>query len=238
MGIVTSRFGQDAPARIAASTPMLMEATEMYPNEWLMPNLIPFPSLLDVPAAGLPDYTIVDGNKVWNRYPARCDLVFYQGDDVVIPIYLADPADLDMSDQSQWEWNAQVRQLHDYRSALVHTFITDASYTPPADADSVGITTVKMYLPRSENIIYGIYAWELFSVSPFDATGFDEPLDWVTDHPDEPWPPTTTLRTWLWGLCTIRRRGSVTDTVPGALDTSGGGLVPTAVFVGPNGRVP
>ena len=33
-----------------------------------------------------------DGHKLWERTPSRCDLLFYQGDDVVIPLYFNDPA--------------------------------------------------------------------------------------------------------------------------------------------------
>jgi hypothetical protein len=237
--VVTQRFGQDAPARIAASTPMLMEATEMYPQEWTMPNLIPFyppPSTTDDTPRFILD---ADGNRIWVNFPSRLDLTFYQGDDVVVPLTLQDPM-MDTDDPSTWEWHAQIRVLHYYKSTFVNDFIVDADYTAPVAPETTGTTLVQLFLPRERNIYWGTYQWELYSVSPFDYSNFAQPDDW----PDgETWPPADTLKTWLWGQCVIKPRTSTTDVLP---TISGGGPVwpdipgywTSPFVVGPNGRVP
>jgi hypothetical protein len=240
--IVSQRFGQDAPARFAASTPMLMEATEMFPQEWVLPNLIPFYPAASDGSTSSGFILDADGNRVWTKFPSRLDLVFYQGDDVMIPLYIQDPNNplMDMSDQAEWEWHAQIRVLHSHRSTFVNDFIVDSQYFPPVAPETVGKTLVQLLMPRDLNIYWGVYQWELYSVSPFDYSNFTEPAGWPDD---EVWPPTTALKTWLWGQCTIQPRTSTTDVLPA---TTGGPVWPdippagwTSPFVvGPNGRVP
>jgi hypothetical protein len=164
----------------------------------------------------------------------------------VIPLYLQDPnnPDMDMSDQSEWEWHAQVRLLPHHSSTLIHDFSVDSQYYPPGTYDPIlGTTLVSMYLPREMNHRHGDFSWELYSISPYVySPEYPQPDDWPED---EIWPPTTKLRTWLYGDCTIKIRTGSTDEFPGEVTTPPGntsivlpvvgGLIMT---VGPNGRVP
>ena len=239
MSYVGSRFGQDGPPRIATTAEMLLEATEMPPIPNYQP-LVPFyPSVVDGSTG-----TAVGGTstataeiQTWERYPSRCDLRFYQGDDVIVTLYVQDPSNpnTDMSDQSQWMWHSQIRLWHNYRSRLVSEFVVDSSYVPPAPPDiPVGITKIELLLPRQENNVYGTYHWDLYSESPYSYTNFTEPEDWVGE-----WPPVDGIRTWLYGEVKILPRVTSTDSLPlqPALP-AGTPQGTTWFFAGPNGRVP
>lgn len=210
MVYVASRFGQDAPARIAASTQVLTEATETLPGEPMYQSLIPFyPGGV---VSGGSSGSILDSRttKTWEHSPSQMDLSFYVGDDVVIPLYIQDPNNplIDMSDQNQWQWVAQIRAVAHYKSTLVNDFIVDSRYIAPTPPATLGRTLVQLFLPREDNKYWGEFEWELYSISPFDFSNFTKPSDWPTD---EVWPPPDTLRTWLSGTCTILLRTSSTD---------------------------
>jgi hypothetical protein len=228
------RSGWDGPSRISTSTVFLQEATETLPAE---PTYLPLP-FTPTSSSGSSS-TSADGRTVWTRYPFQCDLSFYQGDDVVVTLQLQDPnnPDVDMSDTNTWQWFAQIRARHSYTSTLINDFSVD-SYFVPAAPPNAAMTVVQLFLPRELNTHRGIFDWELYSISNFDYANFPKPADWPTD---EVWPPTDTLKTWLWGNCTIVPRTSTTDELLSG-DTSvsggGGGVVATAFVVGPNGRVP
>ena len=240
MSYVGSRFGQDGPPRIATTAEMLLEATEMPPIPNYQP-LVPFyPSVIagstgsSVSPAGV---TTTEINS-WERSPARCDLQFYQGDDVIVTLYIQDPSNpnTDMSDQSQWMWHSQIRLWHNYRSRLVSEFIVDSSYVPPSPPDiPLGITKIELLLPRQENNVYGTYHWDLYSESPYSYTNFIKPDDWEGE-----WPPEDGIRTWLYGEVKILPRVTSTDSlpVPPVLPPGGPVVQGVAVFAGPNGRVP
>lgn len=231
------RFGQDAPARIQSTTSMLLEATSMLPELVPVPVLIPFyPTGVvtgDQAAAG----GVPSGELTWESQPDRLDISFRQGDDVVIPIPIEDPVDM-----SDWEWVAQIRVLPYYTRTLVNEFTTEAEFfpaDPDADPPVEASTMVRLFLPRELNDFRGCYAWEMYSIGPADFAGYPEPVDWPVDA--EPWPPTTTLKTWYYGLCTIRARTTDTDVLPD-VDTDVIPILPEGWnggwFVGPNGRVP
>jgi len=236
MTYVASRFGQDAPARIAASASSLLEASAFIPAEPQVPALIPFyPG--GVVTGDNPSGSTGDTTQSWERQPDRLDISFRQGDDVLIPLYLQDTSQPDL-DMSTWEWHAQIRRWPIYTSTLINEFTTDASYYPPGTFDdTLGTTLVQLFLPRELNDFRGYYVWEMYSISPYDFANFPQPVDWPED---EVWPPVTGLRTWLWGLCTVRARITDTDVLPEPPDET----VPVPVawnggwFVGPNGRVP
>lgn len=243
MPYVASRYGQDSPARIAASTSMLLESTAFLPGEPYVPNLIPFYAgqvISGDQAAAAAAAALNPGPQTWERQPERLDISFRQGDDVLIPLYLQDPENPTL-DMSAWEWHAQIRVLPYYPRTLVNEFTTDAQYYPPGTFhETLGTTLVKLLLPRELNDFWGKYYWELYSIGPYDFAGFPEPVDWPDDA--EPWPPTTALRTWLYGLCTIKARTTDTDVLP---DVPSDVIPPDGVqpwnggwFVGPNGRVP
>jgi hypothetical protein len=237
MTYVGSRFGQDGPPRIATSAELLLEATELPP----IPNyqaLIPFiPTTLATTDTSAYE-TLSDGHLLWRRTPARCDLMFYQGDDVVIPLYFDDPALTGDDMELGYTWHSQIRVIHSYRSTLVNTFTTHADYT----AASTGVTEatlVELFLPRSLNTHWGLYRWDLYSVSTKDYSRFPKPDD------VEVWPPPDELRTWLYGLVRIAPRVTSTDALPAesTVPTIGGPAGPVALSnggfaVGPNGRVP
>ena len=154
-----------------------------------------------------------------------------------IPLYFDNPEDTDMSDQDGFEWYAEVRLIHSYRSLLVNTFTID-SEAIPATVDTVAQTKVTLFLPRSENIYIGRYRWDLYSISPIeeDMTEFPRPPDVPLP---EVWPPTTTLRTWVYGNATIIPRVTETDYLPApAVVGEGVTVFGEGFFVGPNGRVP
>ena len=229
------RFGRDTPARIATSTQMLVEPLAVLPGEPMYQPIPFYPSIVSGSGGQLGATSSTD-TDVWNHYPSRCDLSFYQGDDVTIPLYIEDPSDATPDMSTAWEWSAQIRVLHTYHSTLVNTFSIVDEYTAPV-SQTPGYTKVTMFLPRSENCYVGKYRWDLYSKSPLDAATFPRPPDVpLTD----PWPPTDQIRTWLYGVVTIIPRVTSTDFLPEI--TEGGGAVVTAGqqwnFVGPNGLVP
>jgi len=242
-----SRFGQDAPARISGTTTTLLEASDQ-PGEPMYQPVIPFypGGVVSGSAAAL---GTTSSNGDWDHVPTDLDITFYEGDDVVIPLYLQDPNSptLDMSDQTDWEWHSQIRMLAYHGSRLVVEFTTDSTYYPPGTIHpTVGTTLVSLFLPRELNTVAGTFSWELYSISPVTYSNeFAKPDDWPTD---EVWPPTTTLRTWLNGDCVIKVRTGATDVIAGPVATPFNqwmygnqaiAAVNTGPFVvGPNGRVP
>jgi hypothetical protein len=224
---------------------MLLEASAQLPEQVPVPTLIPFYGggviTGDQAAAAAAALAQGSGPQTWERQPERLDISFRQGDDVLIPLYLQDPEnpDLDMSD---WDWVAQIRVLPYYTRTLVNEFTTDADFLPAPDYHpTLDTTLVKLFLPRELNDFRGCYYWEMYSIGPYDFSDFPKPVDWPVDA--DPWPPVTGLRTWLYGLCTIRGRITDTDLLP---DVAVDVIPPPAgwypgypgYFVGPNGRVP
>lgn len=238
---VGSRFGQDLPARIAGSTVMLAEATDILPGEPMYQPLIPFyPG--GVTSGDSTSTSLTSGDISWERFPSECEISFYQGDDVIVPLYIQDPNNpsSDMSDQNQWEWHAQVRVMHYFRTPLVFNFNVDSTYYPPSPTMPIGKTLVQLFLPRETNRYWGDFEWELYSISPYSYSNFPRPADWP---PAETWPPTTGLRTWLYGACKVLPRTSSTDVLPLPSVPYIGPPAVAAVnagpfVVGPNGRVP
>lgn len=241
-----SRFGQDAPARIQSTASMLLESSSVLPEQSPVPLSIPFyPGGVitgDQAAAAALAALVPPGPPTWERQPDRLDISFRQGDDVLIPFYLQDSSQPTL-DMSAWEWVAQIRRWPYYTSTLVNEFTTDASFYPAGTYHpTLGTTLVQLLLPRELNDFRGCYTWEMYSLSPYDFSGFPEPVDWPED---EVWPPTTGLRTWLYGLCTIRARITDTDVLPEVdhdvipIPTPAGWYPGyPGYFVGPNGRVP
>jgi hypothetical protein len=231
-----------------ASATALLEASDL-PGEPMYQPVIPFypGGITSGSSAG----SLASGtNTDWERVPTDLDITFHEGDDVMIPLYIADPNNplLNMSDQSQWHWYSQIRRLPYYGSVLVAEFSTDSTYYPPGTLDpTVGTTLVQLFLPREMNTVAGEFAWELYSISPVVySPEFVKPDDWPTG---DVWPPTTTLRTWLSGDCTIQLRTTATDEVPVVIGTALGpnsvlvsvgppAVTDTHIIVGPNGRVP
>ena len=227
------RFGRDAPARIVTATTMLVETQALLPGEPMYQPIPFYPSIVSGSGGQLGAAT---STQTWSSYPARCDLIFYQGDDVTIALTIEDPSDTTPDMSTAWDWSAQIRVIHTYHSTLVNTFSVIDEYTPPA-GETAGFTTVTMFLPRSENCYVGRYRWDLYSKAPLDAASFPRPPD--VPEP-EPWPPTDQIRTWLYGQVTILPRVTSTDFLPEI--TEGGGVINPQgqqwIFVGPNGLVP
>lgn len=236
------RFGWDGPNRIGTSAVMLQEASELLPAE-VVHAPIPFIVSGD-DASGSGDTQLSeDGHRIWSQVPAAVDLIFWQGDDIVIPFYFNDPAVLSDDMALNYAWYAQVRRLHSYKSTLIADFVTKAVYhpsttVPASEADEY--TMVELFLPRSENVYSGCYRWELYSVALEDWSRFPKPAD--VDPAD--WPPPDALRTWLYGRCMIVPRVASTDMLPvDQIPPLEGGYSPPAIttqgwVVGPNGRVP
>jgi hypothetical protein len=237
------RFGWGGTNRIGTSVVMLQEATELLPNA-VTHGPIPFIVNGDGSSSGSSDTQLSeDGHRIWSKVPAAVDLIFWQGDDIVIPLYFNDPAVLSDDMAADYAWYAQIRRLHSYRSALVGDFVTKAVYhpstaVPASEADEY--TMVELFLPRADNIYAGLYGWELYSIALEDFTRFPKPDD--VDAAD--WPPPDALRTWLYGRCYIVPRISTTDVLPVEdIPPIYGGYTPPAItvqgwVVGPNGRVP
>jgi hypothetical protein len=238
----STRFGWDAPSRIAGTTQMLMTAEATLPGETMIQPLIPFyptstpaTSVIEGSTGNVPAWVEEDGRQIWQAYPAFCDLVLWQGDDVIITMYFRDSENpsLDMSDEAGFTWSGEIKTSRDYNSTLVAQLTCVATYVP-ATVDVAASTKVEMFFPRQSNLYAGCFAWELKSVSTADLSRFPKP-DAITI-----WPPTTFLRSWLFGGCYILARTGETDylidTVPDPIPAVGGySMVP---FVGPNGRVP
>jgi hypothetical protein len=232
------RFGRDAPARIATSVVMFDEANELLPEEPMYQPVIPFYPVISSGSGGV---TTTDQN--WTNYPGRCDLSFYQGDDVTVTLLIEDPSDDTPDMSTAWDWTAQIRVFHTYHSTLVNTFSVKDEYVPPT-VDAVGYTAVTLFLPRADNIYAGTYNWDLYAKSPFTVTGLPEPDDWPED---DVWPPADQIRTWLYGEVSILPRVTSTDALPvpnvmaPGWSGPGAGVVVAnsqGFVVGPNGRVP
>lgn len=238
-----TRTGLDAPALITQSASLGIEATEYLPGEPMYDLLIPFYPVIVDGNGGVPTSSTEDGHPIWQQTPSRCDLVFYQGDDVVIPLYFNDPSLLGDDMEENFEWFAQIRVIHRYQSTLVARFAIKATYHSAAEdlPDVVDeYTMVEMYLPRSMNTRWGIYEWEIYSCSPSDLSRFPKPDD--VDALD--WPPPDVVRTWLYGQARIVPRTTSTDYLPTPAAVAPGGPAQPAALtnggwvVGPNGRVP
>lgn len=233
------RFGWDGTNRIATSSVMLQEATELLPGADLHATVPFLPPSLDTGDTQLSE----DGHRIWSQTPAAVDLIFWQGDDIVIPLYFNDPAVLSDNMALNYAWYAQVRRYHSYRSTLINNFVTHAVYHPSVAVPASQVdeyTMVELFLPRSENIYSGCFQWELYSVSLADWSRFPKPADVAAAE----WPPPDELRTWLHGRCYIVPRTSSTDALPvDQIPPTDTGYMPPAItvqgwVVGPNGRVP
>jgi hypothetical protein len=241
---VAQVFGPNMPTRIQGTAQLMLEPGEVAPSlPWYQP-LVPFypPSITQGSSAGT---TTADGHKLWERTPSRCDLLFYQGDDVVIPLYFNDPS-LPDDDMSLHEWFAQIRVLHRYQSRLVADFVTSAEFHTGTD-ETDEYTIVELLLPRDRNLYYGQYRWDLYSISDANLARFPKPEN--VDAAD--WPPPDALRTWLYGVVNIAPRVTSTDVLLGGSSGWGETALPwpgppvdvTVITtggwcVGPNGRVP
>jgi hypothetical protein len=239
-------FGPNMPTRIAGTAQLLLEPGEVAPSlPWYQP-LIPFypPNITsgDASSSG----TSTSGSDDWWQVPGKLDIFCYQGDDVQVPLFFSDPSDweIDMSTAAGWEWKAQVRVLHRHWSTLVCEFVTAAEYIPPVPEDEQpqGVTQVTLFLPRAFNLASGEYHWDVQSVGPFTGPAYpvEPPAGWPEG---EDWPPTTALKTWLYGLFTVVPRVTATEFLPSGVYVGGGGAVSAPVttggfVVGPNGRVP
>lgn len=232
----SSRFGWDAPARISTTAVMLQEATELLPGETLHGPVGFMPSIIS--GDGTSTSSDSDGSQ-WKTFPDQLDLYWYQGDDIQIPLYFSDPTNptLDMSDESDWEWKSQIRNRHRFYSYEVNEFVIESEAVPPTPPATTptGITLVTLFLPRQMNQYRGIFAWDLMSTSPFVGPVFPQPPD------IDVWPPTTQVKTWLWGKVYVVPRVTATDWLPppGAVPPfTPIGVTSQGWFVGPNGKVP
>lgn len=233
---VTQVFGPNTPTRVLGTATLMSEPGEVAPVPWYQP-LVPFyPPEITQGDASSSSSTAADGRKIWQRTPAACDLLFYQGDDVVIPLYFNDPATAN-DDMSLYEWHAQIRVRHAYRSILVAEFVTTATFHTGTD-ETDEYTVVELFLPRVDNCYYGVYRWDLYSISDTDMSRFPKPTDVLPAD----WPPPDALRTWLYGVATIVPRVTATDvlpTPPGSIGSGGAAVMTQGGWVvGPNGRVP
>jgi|KBSMisStandDraft_5_1062788.scaffolds.fasta_scaffold438969_3 hypothetical protein len=239
---VGSRFGQDTKSRIATSTSLLLEASEM-PPEPVYQQVIPFlpPSVISGGSvgSGVAAVGASTSDEDWKSYPDRLDLHMYQGDDVVVPLYFVNAADPTL-DMSTWEWKAQARMYHRYYALSTHDFVVTTELIPPIPPDTINQTLVSVILPRQRNRYTGVYSWDLHSVSPYDGPTLTDPPPGPDIH-DENWPPTDQVKTWLYGYFYIVPRVTSTDSLPippYALPSNTAVIVtPTGVY-GPNGRVP
>jgi hypothetical protein len=225
----TFRFGWDAESRISGTTVMLQEQGAL-PVGAPLYSPVPF-----LPGGSTPSAiggTTEDGHPIWMATPTRVDLIFYQGDDVVIPLYFDNP-DITADDMSTMDWFAQIRRGHLVTRTLVADFSVAATYTA-AGVDTPEYTKVEMYLPRASNDTWGSFEWEIASYGDSDLSRFPPPPGWG----DEPWPPPQALKTWLFGRCYIVPRTTATDelgtptTEPGVVTLGARGFV-----VAPNGML-
>lgn len=237
------RFGQDSPSRIAGTTELFLESGEVPPEMTYQP-VIPFypPTLTTGGGAGA--QVLSQGNDEWKSYPGRLDLFCYLGDDVQIPLFFQDPSDWEMDMAGpEWTWEAQVRVYRSYRSTLVNDFVVAATYLPPDQTEEQpqGQTQVTLFLPRSLNVYSGEFAWDVRSTGPFQGPDFGAEVP--EGVPEEEWPPTTSMKTWLYGDFTVVPRTSDTPYLPPTRALDASAMQPITVngygyMIGPNGRVP
>ena len=230
------RFGWDAPARIHTTTDYYAGASEMsLPGEPTYPVILPFlnASGLNVVGGGLTPVV-----PEFRDEPSGLNLFFTSGNDVTIPVIFRDTdTNLDMSDAGNWDWYAQVRTGIGILYPLVAEFICEAEYTPALLPDvPYGYTTVKLYLPRQDNVVSGDYYWDLKSVAPA-SLGPDE---------GDPDPTPGVAHTWLSGEVSIAPAVTlppdeivveVVELVP-AFDSFHAVTTGHGTTVGPNGQVP
>src|SRR5262245_17496969 len=244
-----SRYGWDEPTRIAGTTQMMLLGGEAPPGEMLYQPLVPF---LPGAAAGLvpitdgstgqlvPPYTTENGIDIWERVPARCDLVFWQGDDVIVPLYFRDPSDasLQMDEAHGYEWHAELRESHSFEADLIATLSCDPTVIAPVPPATSYTNQADIFYPRQNNAYSGLFHWEIYSVNTQDLSRFPKPAE--VDDAD--WPPPNLLRTWLYGRVIILPRTSATDFLYAIDETlplpPEGGYYLYHPFSGPNGRVP
>jgi hypothetical protein len=160
------------------------------------------------------------------------DLFFYQGDDVVIPLYFNNP-DVTGDNYALQNWFAQIRGRHLTSSSLVADLSVAATFHPsPTGTDEAGVddeyTLVEMYLPRAVNTRWGSFEWEIASYIDTDLSRFPAPPGWDVATV---WPPPTALKTWLFGRCYIIPRTTATDSVGSPT------LEPGVTMLGPSGLV-
>jgi hypothetical protein len=182
---IGTRFGWDAPARIATTSEIYdAEGAVMLPSQPFYPTVLPF-VVGGVPATGISSSDV----STWESEPSRLDLHYYQGDDISIPLIFRDPdvPIFDMSDQANWDWFAHVRTGQGRRYLLLYEFTCSAEYVPPVPPETLGTTKVTLVLPRDLNKYRGDFWWDLQSWSP---------------SPTPPIPPeedSGVVHTWLWG---------------------------------------
>lgn len=207
------RFGWDAPSRISGSTVTFQEQGALMPGE---PRYQPLPFVTGDEVSTGVTATTEDGHPIWSSVPSRCDLMFYQGDDVVIPLYINDPNITGDNFDLNFDWVAQIRVRHAYTSTLVADMSVVAEYHPASGGTDLPdvedeYTQVEMYLPRTFNTRWGLFEWEIASYSTMDLSRFPAPPGW---DPEATWPPASALKTWLYGRCIVLPRTTTTDTLP------------------------
>lgn len=230
-GQAAFRFGQDGPSRITVATAMYTEASEIMPYEPSYGQVVPFlsPTIVDGGTVTSMSGTSVSGDDDYDQYPGQLDLKYWQGDDFIVPLEIsdADNPDLDLSAAGGCEWAASVRAYHDRGSAHLYDFAIASTFTANAGtAEDPGVTTVKLFLPRSKNRYVGAFSWDLQVTIPEDLSEFPQPADVA----DEDWPPVDRTRTFVYG--TVYVVPEVTRGVPFPRQGT------TIRLAWPNGRVP
>jgi hypothetical protein len=230
-----SRSGNDGPARIAHTAEMLLEASEVPPVPRYQ-AVVPFLPSNITDASGTLAAAGTTTDSEFKLYPDRLDLFIWQGDDIQIPLYFMDPANPTL-DMSTWTWKAQARTWYDYYGRLVWDTVETAS---AATANGVTTTLVNLFVPRQVNRFRGVFWWELQSSSPYTGPSMvGQPRP--DDVPATDWPPTTQVKTWLYGKLYVVPRLSSTDTLPPKSTVTNGQTIlmtPEGWVAGPNGRVP
>lgn len=225
----TSRFGWDAPSRIAGTSTMLQEQGALPVG---LPVYSPLPFLPASAVTSSISGTTEDGHPIWSFVPTRVDLVFYQGDDVIIPLYFDNP-DIVGDDMDDQDWFAQIRRRHLYTSTLVADLSVVAAYHPAGETTSE-YTKVEMFLPRAFNTTWGSFEWEIASYGDTDLSRFPPPPGWSDEAL---WPPLQALKTWLFGRCYIVPRTTSTDDLGAVVDPAVPALGPSGFTVTSNGML-
>lgn len=236
---VGSRFGQDGPNRIVQTTDLLLEATEM-PTEPRYQTSLSFLPANIVSGSDLVSGAAADDAE-HKQYPDRLDLFCWQGDDFVVPLYFKDPNQPTL-DMSTWKWKAQVRTQYAYNGRWVYDMAETTELIPAAETEDglYNQTLVHLFLPRQTNRFRGVFWWELQTQSPYTGpsmVGVPKP----EEVPAADWPPTTQVKTWLYGKIYVVPRLTSTDVLPLQGAVSNGStlwVTPEGWVAGPNGRVP